>query len=134
MIAQSLRGTIALGFGLAAVTVLVAMLLAGAGHGWNTPFLVSIVFWGVYPMSLYVWRGHVRYAKIIMLNLVICAIVGDAWLIIGTISEASYLAASIHVNGIAGFLTAAAWSALWVSWQVILARVLLARFVEGTNA
>jgi len=134
MIAQSLGGKIALGFGWAAVTLLVAMLLAGAGHGWNTPFLVSNVFWGVYPITLYAGQDHIRYRKVVLLNLVVSAIVGDAWLIIGTMREASYLAASLRVNGIVEFLTAAAWSALWVAWQVILVRALLAARHRGVDA
>ena len=109
-------------------------MLAGAGHGWNTPALVSIVFWEAYPLTLYVGQDGVPYRKVILLNLLICAIGGSAWLIIGTISAASYLAASLRVNGIPGFVIASAWSALWVFWQVILVRKLMAAAAARSDA
>jgi len=97
-------------------------MLAGGGHGWNTPLLVSIPLWVLYPLTLYAHRNDLPHVKAIMWVLAAIAVGSDALLIIGTVDEATYLSAMIRVSGIAGYLIAAAWSALWIGWHVILVR------------
>ena len=126
-IAQSRTGKIALGLGLAAVALLTAIMLAGAGHGWTSPLLVSIPLWVVYPLTFYAAKQDVPHARAILWMLAIIALGSDALLIVGTLGETSHIAEYVRVNGIAGILIMAMWSVLWIVWQAILVRALLSR-------
>jgi hypothetical protein len=114
--------------------MLLAVMLAGAGHGWTTPLLVSIPLWVLYPLTFYVARQDAPHARPILWVLAIIALGSNTLLVMGTIGEASYIAAMMRVNGVAGYLIAAGWCALWIVWQAVLFRSLLAHHVADPNA
>ena len=126
-LARSRTGKIALGLGLTAVTLLLAIMLTGGGHGWNTPLLVSIPLWVLYPLTFYAAGQDVPQARPILWILAIIALATDALLIFGTVSETSYVVQAMRVNGAAGFLIAGAWCVPWIIWQVVIVRSLLDR-------
>ena len=116
---QSDGSRVALGLGLAAVAQLLSFLLSGAGHGWNTPLLVSMVLWVVAPVTLYVVRQSPS-PRAVLITLALIGLGADAVLIKGTVREARVFPLYLQVNGAAGVLIIAAWLLLWLFWQAIV--------------
>jgi len=112
-----------LGLGLAAVAGILSVFLSGAGHGWNTPLLVSVILWVILPLTLYIIGQRQRS---LLLGLLVIALGADFILVRGTIAEARVLPHYVEVNGAAGIAIIAAWLAIWLLWQALVVRALFA--------
>jgi hypothetical protein len=121
-LARTPGSRIVLGLGLAAVAGILSVFLSGAGHGWNTPLLVSVILWVVLPVTLYI-AGQPQ--RSLLLGLLLIGLIADFILIRGTIAEARVLPRYVQVNGAAGIAIIAAWLAIWVLWQVLVLRALI---------
>jgi hypothetical protein len=117
-----------LGIALAAVAHFLAIMLAGAGHGWTTPFFVSLLLYATLPAALMLlWPRHVSVLAgppvcIVILGIAIAA---DWQLISMTLDEAPEFTAFFRINGALGLILAALWLAIWTSWQALAAYALL---------
>jgi len=121
---------VARGLGLAAVAQFLSIFLSGAGHGWNTPLFVSVVLWVVAPVSLYL-LGERQRPRLLLWVLVLIGLGADAILIKGTVAEARVFPLYLQVNGAAGLATIAAWLFLWLLWQALVVRALVAGPAKG---
>jgi hypothetical protein len=121
-LARTPGSRIVLGLGLAAVAGILSVFLSGAGHGWNTPLLVSVILWVILPVTLYIVGQPQRS---LLLGLLVIGLVADFILIRGTIAEARVLPQYVQVNGAAGIAIIAAWLAIWLLWQALVLRALL---------
>jgi hypothetical protein len=107
---------IASGLIIAALGQFFALLLAGAGHGWTSPFWASIVFWVVYPLAL-LRRSQKRPAIGVDVLLVLVAPLSDLYLVQQTSREGfDYLWNMARLG--AGPLIAL-WGVIWIGWQII---------------
>jgi len=122
-LARTPGSRIVLGLGLAAVAGILSVFLSGAGHGWNTPLLVSVILWVILPVTLYIIGQRQRS---LLLGLLIIALGADFILMRGTIAEARVLPHYVEVNGAAGIAIIAAWLAIWLLWQALVVRALFA--------
>ena len=121
---------VALGLGLAAIASLLGIFLSGSGHGWNTPLIVSIILWVIFPATLYLI--HARPLQRMLLGaLAAIALIADFIVMKGTIAEADVFPLYLHINGAAGVAIIAAWVALWLIWQILLIRALLSRRADA---
>ena len=102
-----------------------SIFLSGAGHGWNTPLVVSVILWVIAPISLYLVAERPPQ-RVLLLVLVLIGLGADAILIKGTIAEADVFPLYLQVNGSAGLAIIAAWLFLWLLWQALVARALVA--------
>lgn len=119
-------GRIALGLLLALVAQFLAVMLAGAGHGWVAPFLLSFALWVLLPMTLAIaWPIGRGSSRVALLAIVVVALCADAVLVSRTISEVDYLSAYIKVNGLLGLLIIGLWLCLWSFWQAMLVGALV---------
>lgn len=133
-IAQSPGGRIALGFAIAAVCQFLSLLLAGAGHGWVTPFFLSMPLWIAVPATFYLTRRRGRGPTIILAAIILTAVGLDALLVRGTLHEQETLLALIRVNGFLGGFFVGLWLALWFTWQAVAAHGLLRAPADRANA
>ena len=101
-------------------------MLAGAGHGWVTPFFLSVALWVMIPLTLYATQQGDRRVRLVLWVIAIIAVGADALLIKGTIAEAAALLFYVKVNGASGVAIIALWLGLWLSWQALLLRALVA--------
>jgi len=124
-LAQSPYGRLAFGLGLAALTQSLTIFLSGSGHGWNTPLFVSVILWVIAPVSLYA-VGQRPPSRLLLVALALIGLGADAILIKGTVAEANVFPLYLHVNGVAGLAMIAAWLVLWLLWQVLVMRALVA--------
>jgi len=122
-LARTPGSRIVLGLGLAAVAGILSVFLSGAGHGWNTPLLVSVILWVILPVTLYIIGQRQRS---LLLGLLVIALGADFILVRGTIAEARVLPHYVEVNGAAGIAIIAAWLAIWLLWQALVVRALFA--------
>jgi len=122
-LARTPGSRIVLGLGLAAVAGILSVFLSGAGHGWNTPLLVSVILWVILPLTLYIIGQRQRS---LLLGLLVIALGADFILVRGTIAEARVLPHYVEVNGAAGIAIIAAWLAIWLLWQALVVRALFA--------
>jgi len=122
-LARTPGSRIVLGLGLAAVAGILSVFLSGAGHGWNTPLLVSVILWVILPVTLYIIGQRQRS---LLLGLLVIALGADFILVRGTIAEARVLPHYVEVNGAAGIAIIAAWLAIWILWQALVVRALFA--------
>jgi len=118
-------GGLILGFGLAALAQILALFLAGAGHGWVAPFFLSAGLWFLIPLTLALTSRERN--RPILLILVAIALAADALLIERALAEAAYISRYVQVNGFLGFLIIGLWLCLWFSWQAMAVRSLFAR-------
>ena len=123
--------------GLAALAQSLGVFLAGAGHGWVTPFFLSAALWVLVPVTLYIVREKGLSARLVQLAILIIALGADAFLVRRTIGEGDALPFYVRVNGAAGVLIVGVWLCLWLVWQVMIVNALFAgragkgqRFVE----
>ena len=116
-----------IGFAMAACAQLLSLFLAGAGHGWLSPLLASLLLWVVAPVALVVTAREERPNWKVLLPLMLIAVIADAWLIRATITEERALPFYIEVNGILGWAIVGLWVALWLYWQGIVLNALLTR-------
>ena len=132
-LARTPGSRLVLGLGLAAVESLLAVFLSGAGHGWNSPLLVSVILWIVAPATLYVTQQNPAPRSLLYI-LAGIALIADFILAKGTIVEASALPRYLEVNGAAGMIIMAAWLFLWALWQVLVVRALFAGRADPSDA
>jgi hypothetical protein len=130
-LARTPGSRIALGLGLAAFAGILSVFLSGAGHGWNTPLLVSMILWVILPVTLYLIALPQRP---LLLALLFIGLIADFILIKGTIAEAGALVLYTQVNGAAGIAIIAAWLAIWLLWQALVLRALLIARGTSTHA
>jgi len=130
-LARTPGSRIVLGLGLAAVAGILSVFLSGAGHGWNTPLLVSVILWVILPLTLYIIGQRQRS---LLLGLLVIALGADFILVRGTIAEARVLPHYVEVNGAAGIAIIAAWLAIWLLWQVLVLRALFVGRRVSTDA
>jgi phosphoglycerol transferase MdoB-like AlkP superfamily enzyme len=95
----------------------VAVLLAGAGHGWTTAFLVSLAGLVTSPVAVVAWaKRRDATGKRIALLLVAVAIVANLILVNLTKAEgARYFESEWSSNPEIVVI----WAALWAVWQVV---------------
>lgn len=132
-LARSPRSRVALGIAFAAVGSLLAVFLSGAGHGWNSPLLVSVILWVVAPVTFFV-TSQCSPPRSLLYILAVIALIADFILVQGTIVEADVLPRYVEVNGAPGMIIMAAWAFLWALWQVLVVRALIARAEPEADA
>ena len=95
-----------------------ALMLGAAGHGWGTPFLVSIPLIVLYPAILI--RASVLYIKgsAIDAGILFVAILLDAYLVMETVLEDGSYFLRIWKASPAVVI---GWVDLWLGWQVVIA-------------
>ena len=125
-LARTPRSRVALGVAIAAVAGLLSVFLSGAGHGWNTPLLVSVILWVVAPVTLYT-VGQSPPPRALLYAIAAIGLVADAILIKGTIAEARVFPLYLQINGAVGVGIIAAWLFLWLLWQALVVHALVAR-------
>ena len=114
-----------LGFGVAALALLLSFLLAGAGHGWVTPLRASLLLWVLTPCAfLFAWPAESPSPKI-LLPMLLAAVIADTWLVMKTIEEDNALPHYLEINGTAGFVIVGLWIGLWLFWQGVVLKALL---------
>jgi hypothetical protein len=108
---------IAMGLFIAFLGQFIALGLAGAGHGWITPFWASISFWVLYPLVLARSPGPRSVA--IDATTVLLALIADGLLIVQTFREGvEYFWKVVEFDG---WLFVGAWLAIWLAWQAVAA-------------
>ena len=115
-----------MGLALAACAQLLAIFLAGAGHGWVAPLYLSIALWFLIPLTLLVaWPTHSR-PRLAMIAIAAIALAADALLVSRAWGELAAIRFFLDVNGGFGWTILGLWLSLWFGWQVILFYSLLA--------
>ena len=132
-LARTPGSRIALGIAFAAIASILSVFLSGGGHGWNTPFLVSVILWVVAPVTVYVIYQSPP-PRVLLYILAGIALIADFILVKGTIVEADVLPRYVQVNGASGLIIMAAWAFLWALWQVLVVRGLIAPQAEPSDA
>ena len=115
-----MRGEVVTGLAgilVAALAQFIALLLAGAGHGWNQPFWFSAALWPLLPLVLIRVKRDAASVDRFTLNLglLALALVLDVALIIRTVEEGTEYFMGMVATGP---LLVALWLLLWLSWQV----------------
>lgn len=117
------KAALASGFGLAALAHVIAIGVAGGGHGWNAPIWCSLALWFAYPALGIVAtrRDPARMRPVDPLAVVLAgtAICADILLVVA--GDNSYLRPTFAASPV----VVIAWLALWVGWQVWLAFLIL---------
>jgi hypothetical protein len=127
-LSRSVYFRVGLGISLAAVAQFLAAMLAGAGHGWTTPFFASILLYATLPTAfLLLWPGDFSAFSSRPVCILILAIgaLADWQLVSMTLEETTEFTAFFAINGGVGVAIAAAWFAIWASWQALAANALL---------
>ena len=104
---------------------MLSLFLSGAGHGWNSPLLVSVILWVIAPVTLYT-VSQSPPPRGLLYALAAIGLVADFILIKGTIAEARVFPLYLQVNGAAGVGIIAAWLFLWLMWQALVVHALVA--------
>jgi hypothetical protein len=108
-------GLVILGLFIAFIGHFIALGLAGAGHGWVTPLWISIVLWGVYPLTTVRALRHPSFGVDSLL--VFLAIALDAALVVLTVREGTeYFWRAVKFIEWWFF---GLWIAIWFAWQLI---------------
>lgn len=116
---------ILVGTGCAAIAQFLALGLAGAGHGWVTPFFYSPLLFIAYPVILVRLTEQRRRARWVEVALLAIAIAIDLRLVANALgSEATYF--SQVMTDAPVFLIP--WLCLWSTWQILTVRLLLRSF------
>ena len=133
---MSAGGQIAVGLLLALIAHFLALLLAGAGHGWVAPFYLSFALWLLLPMTLALAWPIGRGSRRAVAPILLLALVADAILIGMSIGESASISHYTDVNGSVGLLIIGLWLCLWIFWQAILVRSLVtgAQAAKDANA
>jgi len=103
-------GAIALGLVLAAIAQFIALAIAGAGHGWITPFWFSPALFVLNPIA---FARAARRGKAEAVDIVLIALAGalDVALFAMTLQEGTqYFSRVSPFNWI--------WLGLWLLWQI----------------
>ena len=114
-------GGIGFGLLLAFIGQFLALIMSGAGHGWNTPFIANLALWLLLPLTLATVSplrpyaaGKYRY----LLTLSLVGIALDIGLIIFTHTEGvEYLWRVMQTAGVIPLI----WLFIWLSWQGVIA-------------
>jgi hypothetical protein len=105
---------VAIGLALAALAQFVALLMAGAGHGWVTPFWFSPALFVLAPIAFVRVGGRGKAAPGIEIVLVMVGLALDVALYSAAVAEGvDYFWRVTPFNWV--------WLALWSGWQVALA-------------
>jgi hypothetical protein len=102
-----------------------ALLLSGAGHGWTTPFFVTLSLWVLFPATFVVATTDGPQTLRAMIVLAVIALGADALLINGTLAEREILPLYVQVNGAVGLSIIGLWLAIWLFWQGVLVKAML---------
>lgn len=117
-------GGIIAGLVLALVAHFLAVAMAGAGHGWITPFWASFILWIVLPLTFANETPFGRYRKSTkryLLGLVAAGVAADAALLWATIDEGTqYFWTAIDMATSFSVL----WLSIWASWQLLVLNAL----------
>jgi len=115
-------GAIIAGLLIAFVGQFLALGMAGAGHGWITPFWVSLILWVAYPKVL-VRSFRVPDQRTMGVELVtlFAALAGDAILVLMTLEEGvEYFEKIVRIEeSVSAVLWIGSWIAIWLGWQLI---------------
>jgi hypothetical protein len=113
---------VAAGLLVAALAELMALGLAGAGHGWLAPAWFSLILFFVYPASLFrsviAGRNAITF-DVVMLVLALCT---DLLVFLQTnANEVEYYQRAVQSDP----TYVAVWLALWFGWQALTAVTIL---------
>lgn len=112
-----------LGLAIASAAQFLAFVLVGAGHGWVSPFFVSLIQFLMWPFALVRLADRASLSPIPEAILLGIAAVADLWLITATIGEARYF--SHMFESYPAFVLG--WIAIWASWQLVAVAALFSR-------
>ena len=103
-----------IGLAVAAVGQMLAMMVAGAGHGWGTPFFFSPVLFLLYPVVLIrLLAPETLPWRVIDLLLIAAAIALDLRLVQATEAEGlEYFHSAMAMPPLPHL-----WIAVWLGWQ-----------------
>ena len=116
---------IAAGLALAAIAQFIAIMLAGAGHGWLAPLRFSLILFLAYPFALARRAdrtGTSILPDVVALGFGICAsllLIAETWT-----NEAGIIGQFIRVNGVYVVIL---WLLLWLGWQALTVHTILSR-------
>ena len=119
---------ILIGLACAALAQFLALLLAGAGHGWITPFYASIALWALIPLSFLFASREYEGRKLPLLALLVAAAGSDIALLVATRNEGVEYFYRMLLGSSLSFTFV--WLALWFSWQIVVV-IALARCLTG---
>ena len=105
------------GLAIAAVTEFIALMLAGAGHGWLAPLRYSLILFLADPFAL-VRRADSAGASILPDVVALGLGIGASLLLIADTrtNEAGIIGQFIRINGASVIIV---WVLLWLGWQAL---------------
>lgn len=119
-------GWIVCGILIASAGQFFALMLAGGGHGWNTPFWVGLVLWLAYPATLMPMRSGTRHS--FDRALLILAALADISLVAFTLFEGmEYFVRMVRFAGV--WWVICVWALIWFGWQIVVATRLIRKSV-----
>ena len=102
-----------IGLALGIVLAGVGVLVAGAGHGWVTPFWFSVLGLAIYPLAVFRLLSYGDQYTGVDFGLILIGALLDAGVYAQTIEENFK-----HFDRLGSFLFV--WIGLWALWQVAL--------------
>ena len=105
------------GLAIAAVAEFIALMLAGAGHGWVAAWPFSLILFAAYPAALF--RMPIAVGKSAMLDIamLVVGVVASLLLLAATNAEAEYFWKVVHFEDGLQFIIV--WLLLWFGWQAL---------------
>jgi hypothetical protein len=105
----------ALIFGLAGACMLnfLAIVVAGAGHGWTSPFRFSFLAFGIFPLAVFQlqkWENKYLWIDVVLLAL---GLLLNVKIYIQTMREGGLQLYGPHIISLV-------WILPWLSWQIAL--------------
>lgn len=106
-------------------TAAIGLMLAGGGHGWGGPFLISMILIILYPAAFVRGLGPKTGSR--DLDAILLGVAGllDLFLLMNFLGEAEYIGRVWRSGD--GPLFIFLWLALWAGWQVLLVISLVRR-------
>lgn len=109
-------GYAALGLGAWAITLLLSIVLTGAGHGWVGPLRFSIALIIFYPLSFVAAFGYRAPPWLSIGALVLAALILNALLLENMFSSEANYFQRLWRTGLPFVLM---WLAFWIGWQAL---------------
>jgi hypothetical protein len=112
----------AVGLGVGLGIACLALLISGAGHGWNAAFISSVSVIGA-PLSALAWSSRKKHIGFFLaITVLLGALIFDVLLWGATMSEGTSYVKKVWSWGPGWVLL---WGALFASWQLLAASVVL---------
>jgi hypothetical protein len=115
----------------AALGQFLALIVAGAGHGWNAPLTFSLALFLLFPAALVAQVDQEASSFVAEMAMLGVGIGLDLLLLVNILgTESSYFQTAMRTAGLFPIL----WLGLWIAWQVLVALSLWRRLRPDENA